>query len=385
VDIQLSKQQKQALEDILEWFKSGKGQFITLGGYAGTGKTTLISFLRKALHQENKTLKVAFCSFTGKATRVLNQKLVESKTLYKGDSVSTIHRLIYKPLVNAKGEITGWERQEHKNFLYGLIVVDEASMLNQDVWKDLLGYGVPIIAVGDHGQLPPIEGKFNLMESPQLVLEEIYRQEQGNPIIRISELARKNGEIPLGIYGRKARKIARTDTETQEFLGELFRGFSDEMLVLVGYNHTRVKLNKAIRSLLEFESEFPESGDRVICLHNNHQKQIFNGMLGTIQKIAKDDPDRFSAEVLLDGEDRNFKGDILASQFGSQSKMNIPPKAEIDLFDFGYALTVHKAQGSQAQKVVLFEERFSKMDDETWCRWLYTGVTRASEELYIIG
>jgi exodeoxyribonuclease-5 len=65
--------------------------------------------------------------------------------------------------------------------------------------------------------------------------------------------------------------------------------------------------------------------------------------------------------------------------------MNIPPKAEIDLFDFGYALTVHKAQGSQAQKVVLFEERFSKMDDETWCRWLYTGVTRAGEELYIIG
>jgi len=56
-----------------------------------------------------------------------------------------------------------------------------------------------------------------------------------------------------------------------------------------------------------------------------------------------------------------------------------------DLFDFGYALTVHKAQGSQAKKVILFEERFSKMDDTDWKRWLYTAITRAEEELLIFG
>ena len=54
-----------------------------------------------------------------------------------------------------------------------------------------------------------------------------------------------------------------------------------------------------------------------------------------------------------------------------------------DLFDFGYALTVHKAQGSQAKRVILFEERFSQMTDDEWRRWLYTAVTRAEEELFI--
>jgi ATP-dependent exoDNAse (exonuclease V) alpha subunit len=56
-----------------------------------------------------------------------------------------------------------------------------------------------------------------------------------------------------------------------------------------------------------------------------------------------------------------------------------------DLFDFGYALTVHKAQGSSADTVLLFEERNQHMSDDDWRRWLYTAVTRAERQLYIIG
>jgi len=67
----------------------------------------------------------------------------------------------------------------------------------------------------------------------------------------------------------------------------------------------------------------------------------------------------------------------------------IPSPSEVaggaTLFDWGYALTVHKAQGSEADQVVLFEERFSFYDDEMWNRWLYTAVTRAKNELYWIG
>jgi superfamily I DNA/RNA helicase len=89
----------------------------------------------------------------------------------------------------------------------------------------------------------------------------------------------------------------------------------------------------------------------------------------------------------MDGEEDVFHGLIAAGQFGADGPLNFTPDRKKtvrgDLFDFGYALTVHKAQGSQAKRVILFEERFAKMDDDEWRRWLYTAVTRAEEELYI--
>jgi len=148
-----------------------------------------------------------------------------------------------------------------------------------------------------------------------------------------------------------------------------------------------VKLNQGIRQLLGFESVDPTQGDRVICLKNNHKEEIFNGMMGTILDISEDslgDFKYYNAEIELDGEDFPYMGKISKEQFGQQSTVNNTPDG-IDLFDFGYALTVHKAQGSQANRVVVFEERFSMMDDEMWRRWLYTAVTRAEKELYIVG
>lgn len=158
------------------------------------------------------------------------------------------------------------------------------------------------------------------------------------------------------------------------------------MLVLTGYNHTRVKVNKAIRGLLEFASEQPRAGDRVICLRNNHAKAIFNGMTGTIlalEKVSKKNEEYYEAEILFDGETDTYQGEISVEQFGERT--TLPEKRKgIDLFDFGYAVTTHKAQGSQAERVVVFAERFAKMSDEDWNRWLYTAITRAQEELYLV-
>jgi exodeoxyribonuclease-5 len=158
-------------------------------------------------------------------------------------------------------------------------------------------------------------------------------------------------------------------------------------MILSGYNRTRIKLNKGIRQLLNFESPTPSQGDRVICLQNNYKKEIFNGMMGTILDITEHKVDNlvyFDAEIELDDEDYPYYGKISKEQFGKERTLR-KISEELDLFDFGYALTVHKAQGSQAKRVVVFEERFSKMNDEMWRRWLYTAVTRAQEELYIIG
>jgi exodeoxyribonuclease-5 len=387
MSLELSQKQQDTLKDILKWYKIREKQYITLGGYAGTGKTTLMGYLSNILRDNQKKLKIAFCSYTGKASRVLQRKLRDTDSIYKYDYTGTIHRLIYRPILDDDGEIIGWEKMPKDEFFYDLIIVDEASMVTREIWNDLLSFDKPILAVGDHGQLPPVEGNFNLMENPELKLEEIYRQEINNPIIKVSEIARKYGEIPVEEFSRNVKKLDKKNRDTGEFLESMFSSYDTDTMVLTGYNRSRVRLNQGIRQLLGFETPTPTQGDRVICLKNNHREEIFNGMMGTILDVTEnsvDDLVYYDAEIELDDEDLPYFGKISKNQFGQQSTLRSAPES-LDLFDFGYALTVHKAQGSQANRVVVFEERFSKMDDEMWRRWLYTAVTRAVEELYIVG
>ena len=387
--ITLSPGQKDVLNNVVAWCKKDKSQsqlYITVGGYAGTGKTTLIAVLRKRIAKLQKDIKVGFVSYTGKAARVLRNKLKDAKVLLSDDTVGTIHSLIYSPVVNEKEEIIGWKQKEKID--RDLIIIDEASMVDEIIWLHLLSYKVPIIVVGDHGQLPPIAGSFHLIANPELELVEIHRQAQNNPIIALSIPARQNGYIRPGVYGNFVRKFSKEDSDTQETVSELLSNYSLDTLILCGYNRTRKKLNLHIRNTLGFTSPLPQIGDRVICLRNNHEKHIFNGMTGTIQKISDESAQWYKTEIKMDGEDGMYKGLISKDQFMSDAALNFTDKRSRimagDLFDFGYALTVHKAQGSQAKRVILFEERFSKMDDEAWRRWLYTAVTRAEEELYII-
>ena len=109
--MQLSPDQEKALKHLYNWYRKEEGQYITLGGYAGTGKTTLIGILRRIIYTQDKGLKVAFASYTGKGALVLKNKLKDLSATYKGDTVGTIHSLIYEPLENSNKEIVGWERK----------------------------------------------------------------------------------------------------------------------------------------------------------------------------------------------------------------------------------------------------------------------------------
>lgn len=387
--IDLSPDQKKAIDTLKHWFTTveNKSQTITLGGYAGTGKTTLIAHFRQLLNLENRKLKVAFCSYTGRATRVMKNKLLQTGSIVSRDSVSTIHGLIYSPIEDSHEQIVGWELKT--NIEADLIIVDEASMVDSFIWHDLTSFGIPILAVGDHGQLPPIREGFNLMAAPELVLEHIHRQAEKSPIIKLSLLARETGRIPVGDYGPNVRKVDSSDPESQTEVGEWLDSYLPDTLILCGYNSTRLKLNKEMRALREFDSDQPQTGDRVICLRNNHDKGIANGMLGTVQAIQSKDTDWYEAVIAMDDEDELYDGLIYKPQFNRAEPVNFTADRRLakrgDLFDFGYALTVHKAQGSQAKRVIVFEERFPKMTDDDWRRWLYTAVTRAEEELYLIG
>jgi len=360
---------------------------MTLGGYAGTGKTTLIAILRKLLYKQDPKLKVAFAAFTGKATRVLKDYLKENEVLYKGDSVGTIHSLIYSVIENEHHEIMGWQRKEQ--IKADLIIIDEASMVDQKIWLDLCSYDLPILAVGDHGQLPPVSGQFNLMENPELRLEEIHRQVADNPIIKLSVQARKTGRIDIGNFGQGVRKLSKNDPESQEIIDNYLQSYNQDTLILCGYNNTRIKLNNYLRSILGHDSPSPMAGDRVICLRNKQQKALFNGMLGTVQRVAVKDDNFYEMKILFDDESI-YEGLAVRQQFGANATLSYSKESRAltmqgELFDFAYALTVHKAQGSQASRVILFEERFKQMSDLDWCRWLYTAVTRAEEELVILG
>lgn len=384
--MQISQDKKSAIKHILRWYaqKTSTQQFLTLGGYAGTGKTTLIAVLRKILREQNPKLRVAFAAFTGKAAQVLQNYLRDSKLIYKEDSIGTIHSLIYRIVENEHKEIVGWKRKEQLKA--DLIVIDEASMVDKGIWLDLCAFGVPILAVGDHGQLPPVHGQFNLMEHPELELQEIHRQLIDHPIIKVSVMARTTGKIAPGNYGSGVRKLAKHDPDSQEIIENYLQNYQRETLILCGYNTTRTRLNTYVRSMLGFESSDPQAGDRVICLRNKPQKALFNGMLGTIERVRIKDDLFFEMSIQLDDREQLFDGLVLRDQFGSTSKIVAPTLTkQAEVFDFAYALTVHKAQGSQATRVILFEERFKQMSDLDWRRWLYTAVTRAEDELIIVG
>ncbi len=387
--MKISPDKKQIIQKLINWYRSHYNQadYITVGGYAGTGKTTLIAILRRIIYKKNQKLKTAFVSYTGKAAQVLKNRLKQSKTLYDNDFVGTIHSLIYSPIIDKKQQIVGWEKKDDLD--YDLIIIDEASMVDYKIWNDLTSYSTSIIAVGDHGQLPPIRGNFSLMSNPDLKLETIHRQARNNPIIQLSIQARKKGKVKPGKYSDTVMKVNRSEFSAQELAEDLIQDYDKDMLVLTGYNFSRKQLNQSIRESLGFFEYDPQPEDRVICLRNNHSRGIYNGMLGTIVSINQEDEDWYFAEIKMDDLDKNYTGLISVEQFKKEKTLNFTDKrSEImkgDLFDFGYALTVHKAQGSQAKKVVLFEQRFKQMNNEEWKQWLYTAVTRAEEELYIFG
>jgi exodeoxyribonuclease V len=388
--IVLNDGQEEVLEQLLDWLDKKPTNYATVGGFAGTGKTTLIAYLRRVLiDSEPDIKKVAFCSFTGKAASVLRQKLQEADSMQAGDTCGTIHSLIYKAVTDEAGQIINWDRVNSLNT--DLIIIDEGSMVNESIWRDIVGYRKPIIVFGDHGQLPPIESGFNLLEKPDFTLETIVRQAADNPIIRLSQAIRQGKNIPFGSYYGMVHKLPLQSDEARERFESLVTDKEEDYLCLCGRNKTRVMLNKQIRDLKGRGEENPQKGDRVICLKNNYTKMIFNGMLGKIEKIEPEKEHWYKVKITIDDGLGAYKGTILRHQFnalktlrgGEGSDVPIPEKEFGDLFDFGYCITAHKAQGSEAKRVIVFEERMFNYTDDMWARWLYTAVTRAKEELYI--
>jgi exodeoxyribonuclease-5 len=337
----LSQNQQQTLEILHKWinYPDSRHKHITLGGYAGTGKTTLIATLRKELNKNTK-LRIAFCSYTGKAAR------------------DKLH--------------------------FHLIIIDEASMVDRVIWEDLKSFNIKIIAVGDHGQLPPIgASKFNLIKNPMLKLETIHRQAQNNPIIKLANLVRQHKDVPIENFSPKVRKINKSSWEVNELMQEEFENYKDDTLILCGFNFTKNNINHAIRQTKEYFSHLPEIGDKIICIKNNKDYKVYNGETGVISGINEETDAYF--EFNIDFEDKTINARVHKETLIDPEYSTKKYNPNLLYLEYGYAMTVHKAQGSEANKVILIEERNKHMSDEIWYKWLYTGITRAKKELIIIG
>lgn len=377
MEIVLTKDQQRVYDRIMDFLKTG-GDLLTIGGYGGTGKTTTIGITAADLKKE-LGLRLACVALSGKASSVLRDKM--NGVLDNRDYCGTIHGLIYR-IKNSREVLTRhnevksileWETKTN-NLDYDVIIIDEASMVNETIFKDLSRFGIPIIAVGDHGQLPPVGGNFSLMEFPDITLEVIMRQVADNPIIKVATMARLDGHIPYGEYGPGVKKIDDFRATREHPYGDM------EAILLCYTNKTRVSFIRQAREILGLGG-LPQEGEPIICLLNNIGAGIFNGNIGTVIEASVYDDALWNLKAQI-GEIA-YEGLTDADQWWGYDTG--PLLEGIDRFTWAYAATVHKAQGSEWRRVTVFEEKLNHISEENWRRWLYTAVSRAKEELVIIG
>jgi ATP-dependent exoDNAse (exonuclease V) alpha subunit len=364
---QLTFEQERAITALRKGVKEKVPQQ-TLGGYAGTGKTTVIRALKESLPS------CSVCAFTGKAASVLRRKGVEA---------STIHSLIYEPKeAKDTGKVTFVRR-----LLLPCkgVIVDEASMVGKEIHNDLLSFGLPLIFVGDHGQLEPVNSDFNLMRNPDHRLEEVHRN--AGEVSRFAEWVR-NGNDPSRFPCEGTRQIefiSKNDIRDRKL-------WSVADQIVCAYNRTRVSVNDRVRELQDRGAAKLTDGERIICLRNCRSLGVYNGLQGVVESYEWVG-DRYLVDLDSYGE---ILHDIpvLADQFGKEKPppFHVPkvktPGADQDEqekkddripFDYSYCITCHKAQGDEFDKVLVLEQVCPRWDH---VRWAYTAASRAREKVY---
>ena len=386
----LTQKQQQGLEIAVTRYKNHE-KYTCISGYAGSGKSTLVKFIIEALQVDPK--RVCYASFTGKAAQVL---------LKKGNkNALTLHKLLYEHYPRPDG---GYYRVPRITIDYDVVVVDEVSMAPKELMDLLFTHHAYVICLGDPGQLPPINKNDDngLLAHPHIFLDEIMRQAQESEIIRLSMDIRAGKSIPF-YNGNEVKVLKKSD------LNEGMLLWADQ--ILVATNAQRIAINSQMRQLLG-RGDRLEEGDKVICLKNywdeiaDNGDALVNGTIGTIHNCFKT---YVQIPFYLGGQ----RFDITNAVFKSDSDADFGPlnmdqkmiltgqkccdgptayrlsrnkmtRNAVPLeFTYGYAVTSHKFQGSETEKVLVLEENFP-FSAEEHRRWLYTSVTRASEKLVLV-
>jgi exodeoxyribonuclease-5 len=367
--------QKEAVERVAEWYMNSTKQLYKMSGVAGTGKTTVIAHLGPLMKKIcGHYPRIAYCAFTGKAAKVMRDK---------GMDAATIHSTIYEASVHLNEE-TGFLEHEYrkKDFIDAdLIVVDEASTVSKELHDDLCSFRKKILYVGDHAQLPPVGSDINLMDERYLdfKLEKIHRQAEHSDIIRLS-MAIRNGDSIAYHNGEETAKVRAIDFNKGDYV------YFDQ--VLCGKNAVRVTLNNQIRSAYRFETTEPCPKSKMIFLYNNKEANVYNGQQFIITSAKKDKDGDYVIEYIdiYDKEAGVQKGMIMGKLINSEKGFQSLQLTKKDLkkrmlfCDHGFAITVHKSQGSEWPSVCLVDDGMFFWDADNRRRFLYTACTRARKK-----
>ncbi|MEZ0169432.1 ATP-dependent RecD-like DNA helicase [Microvirga sp. TS319] len=359
-----SPQQDAALKAVADWLRRGDRPVFRLFGYAGTGKTTLARHVAEGVDGE-----VTFGAYTGKAALVLRNKGCAD--------ASTIHSMIYR---SREGDENGPQfviNRQSQAAKSDLIVIDECSMVDEELGRDLLSFGKPVLVLGDPAQLPPVKGGGFFTEAePDVMLTEVHRQATDNPIVHLSMKVREGGRLEPGTYGA-SRIIRRREIDADTVMA------ADQ--VLVGLNKTRRLYNTRLRELNGYRDPMPAAGEKLVCLRNDKTKGLLNGGTWSIHALRGIRNDFIRMDVVSDDDARRRSVEVAVHKAffeGTEEEVPFPLRRESDEFTYGYALTVHKAQGSQWDDLVLFDESYAFREHRS--RWLYTGLTRAADKVTVV-
>jgi exodeoxyribonuclease-5 len=390
----LTTKQEEGLKIAVARYKAGEA-WTCISGYAGSGKSTLVKFIIAALDVDPES--VCYVAYTGKAATVLRQKGCEN--------AMTAHKLLYKAYLTPEGKYMYTPKDSFEQD-YQILVVDEVSMLPKEMWHLLLSHRIYVLALGDPGQLPPVnpEDDNHVLDNPHVFLDEIMRQAQESEIIRLSMHVREG--LPLSSFKATGAQVQifpsyQVSTGMYEWADQ----------ILCATNATRASINSTMRELRGY-GPTPEIGDKIISEHNHWNTEsvsgdwaLTNGTIGTLTEyatnkiwlpsyISKTPLEIMTASFDVFDTDEFIDVDIDYKKFLT-GEATLNPKQKYQMkkakrcpeapyeFDYAYAITCHKAQGSEWDKVMVIEESFPT-DPIIRKRWLYTAATRAKEKLVLI-
>lgn len=382
--VDLSPQQLAARARINAWRRNPVAPFFYLDGPAGAGKTTLIRSIAADVGG------IVFGAYTGRAAGVMRRKgcagaTTLDKLVYRHsaawrcgavnactqppcdrprgsrprDSACPNARLEWHPkIVNRGGPVSR----------AGLVIVDESSMLSREIGRDLIGFGRPVLMIGDRAQLPPVSGdSFLAGREPDACLTQVHRQAEGNPIIALATLARQGRMPAYGAYGR-SQVVAGFDGDLTAF-----------DVIICGRNDTRRAVNRKIRRQLGF-GELPVVGEPLICLRNQHEIGVMNGEFVTVLAVGTPRGGLLPMSVETeDGASLDIKVPLDLLLTDCPSPTSRAPGVPVA---WAYAVTAHKAQGGEWENVLVFDQS-GCFGADRW-RWLYTAISRAAERVTVV-